>query len=229
MAFFTGTSDYIAEGRDDSEEHYFIQKCNTAGTRQWITAYKSSAGGIARNPKSNPFIDSSGNVYATLYSLTVGTWPNRIYYGCIVKHNSSGVVQDDFEYSAGTNEDQFVSCVVDSSGNIYISARHRENDTSGQVRASIIKVNSSGTVQWQREMYHSSHGVYPLHVILDADENPIMTIEDRSTDGTHVQGLGILKWNSSGTLQWNRKITSSSHEFSASVGRAVATPNGSIL
>ena len=117
---------------------------------------------------------------------------------CVVKLNSSGVVQEDFEYNAGTNEDFFINCVVDSSDNIYIAARHRESASSGEVRASIIKTDSSGDIEWQREMYNASAGIYPMQVMLDAAENPIMRIEDRTTDSNGEKAVGLGLWGSWG-------------------------------
>ena len=227
LAFFPGTTDYLVEGKDDSEEAWFWQKCNSSGTRQWITGYKcyppTGTWYIQSLSKAKPFIDSSGNIYSIIVSR------DSSFMNCVVKLNSSGVVQEDFEYNAGTSEDNFINCVVDSSDNIYIAARHRENASSGEVRASIIKTDSSGDILWQREMYDASESIYPMQVILDAAENPIMRLEDRTTDSNGEKAVGLVKWNSSGTLQWNRRLSAPTHESLSNQGKLIATPNDNIL
>ena len=110
---------------------------------------------------------------------------------------------------------------VDSNGNLYhahdnwqMSSTSWNNGNSGYA-TSIVKRNSSGTVQWERCWYidPSTHGfnggstVSSAHQILfDADDNVYLCMRQGKTSN-YDRPILIFKWNSSGTLQWARKIS----------------------
>lgn len=95
--------------------------------------------------------DSSGNFYITGHMDTD--------YGrdiITAMFNSSGALvwMKHMTYPGSTYA-QGNSIKVDSSGNVYVAGHIQ---TSGVRRAALIKYNSSGTLQWQRELFMSSGG-----------------------------------------------------------------------
>ena len=110
---------------------------------------------------------------------------------------------------------------VDSNGNLYhahdnwqMSSTSWNNGNSGYA-TSIVKRNSSGTVQWERCWYidPSIHGYNggstvssALQILFDADDNVYLCMRQGKTSN-YDRPILIFKWNSSGTLQWARKIS----------------------
>tara|TARA_B100001287_G_scaffold232029_1_gene203004 strand:- start:265 stop:1770 length:1506 start_codon:yes stop_codon:yes gene_type:complete len=99
---------------------------------------------------------------------------------------------------------------VDSLGNVYVTGR--TYCTPSGVKAILIaKYSPTGTLEWQR-FWGSTHSY--------GDEGRAITVD--SSDNIYVAGLGysgstyhsavILKYNSSGVLQWNRNFGQSSTE-----------------
>jgi hypothetical protein len=68
----------------------------------------------------------------------------------------------------------------------------------------IVKYNSSGTLQWQRQLTGgSSNSTYDMHV----DSSSNVYIAGQTNRGTAQFDGYIAKYNSSGTLQWQRQFT----------------------
>ena len=110
----------------------FIWKYDTNGNLLWQKFIGTSADEYPQQGSSKLEIDSSGNVY----------FPIRDSHSTF-KVDSSGNTIWAREWNATSAAAQ--SCMVDSSGNVYTIGY-----TSGGTRASIIKYNSSGTLQWQK-------------------------------------------------------------------------------
>ena len=115
---------------------------------------------------------------------------------------------------------------VDSNGNLYSAQNHRSlsnipSYTSYRSDAfSLLKRNSSGTLQWEKCFYvtNTSNSSYStgtaVELQFDNDDNIYLA----TNSNFHTTSLGsnyypermiILKFNSSGVLQWARKIARS--------------------
>jgi len=111
---------------------------------------------------------------------------------------------------------------VDSNGNLYqvydnwqMSYNGYNNSMSGYAD-SLVKRNSSGTVQWERCWYidpssqgylgYGSVNSLTQQILFDADDNVYVCMRQGKTSDYDRPTL-IFKWNSSGTLQWARRIT----------------------
>lgn len=113
-------------------------------SNSWI--YQASNGGEI--PAVNT--DSSGNVY--------------FYDGvALTKHNSSGVAQWRLAVSLASSYAIGYFIEVDSSNNIYLVDEY----------CSILKVNSSGVIQWSRQLVNNSTGgnVFPYDVQINANDS----------------------------------------------------------
>lgn len=105
------------------------------------------------------------------------------------------------------------NCIaVDGSNNVYFTKR---DGSGGSRRVALVKYNSSGVLQWQRQIYTSVFGesnTEPGSVSVSADGTLIaltMTYVSESPNPARYRG-GTLLYNSSGTLQWQRYIRSTS-------------------
>jgi hypothetical protein len=174
----------------------FLIKYNTSGTVQWDVKLGSAsytAAGLA--------LDSSGNIYVSC--------TNTAATGIIIaKYNSSGAIQWQRSFLA-TASDFYIgkNLTVDSAGSVYSVGSSYDSAINFQTRLQIVKYDSSGAYQWQRIVYGNSP--YPIEgwgICSDSSNNIYATGSYLSSDGT-VSGILIVKYNSSGTIQWQRVFT----------------------
>ena len=123
--------------------------------------------------------------------------------------------------------------VIDSANNIFVTVNSRdrivhEDGNNTQVTVSnLLKLNSSGTVQWMRRGgpgpcatvgtgidCDNSGNVY-LSALTVAQKNPTRDFNDFANDTTR-NVLAIVKYNNSGTVLWQRYLEADGYEFAAS-------------
>lgn len=97
----------------------------------------------------------------------------------------------------------------DSSGNMYVCGGLNDSGTSTQTGV-LVKFNSSGTVQWARYLGSlqgsTSNNFYFASVACDSQGNIYVCGYYNSTS----QGKSVIaKYNTSGTLQWQRSFSES--------------------
>lgn len=91
-----------------------------------------------------------------------------------------------------------LNIVRDASNNFY---------TSGYINniSVLTKFNSSGTILWQVSLQSSGEALRPYGITLDALDNVIVTGQNTWGGGIDT-GIILFKYNSSGTLQWQRNF-----------------------
>ena len=113
---------------------------------------------------------------------------------------------------------------IDSNGNIYSAQNHRSLSNIPSYNSyrsdafSLIKRNSSGTLQWEKNFYatNTSNTAFSTgtaqELQFDNDDNIYLATSSNFSNGSSSNGdyypesIIILKFNSSGTLLWARKI-----------------------
>lgn len=100
------------------------------------------------------------------------------------------------------------STKIDSSNNVYVFVGVFTTPTS----AVLLKYNSSGTLQWQRKISDTSALNFEFQVAsnwlqLGSDGSPYVAITRAAT----FNEAHVLKYNASGTLQWQRKYAASAN------------------
>jgi hypothetical protein len=101
------------------------------------------------------------------------------------------------------------SIAVDSSNNVYFLKSDGPQPTG--VHTFLVKYNSAGTIQWQRRLTTNVFGesnTNPGSVSCSADGS-LITVTMNYVAATGVYSGGIITYNSSGTLQWQRKVQAS--------------------
>jgi len=168
-----------------------IAKYDTSGTIQWqrtLSGASNSYTGIA--------LDSANNVYACIAGGTGNAQ--------IVKYDTSGTIQ--WQKALVGSATSFVAAAVDSSGNIYFTGS-TSNQGAGLNDVIIAKYDTSGTLQWQRILGGTSQD-YGYGIAVDSSGNAYVTGCANATyspPGT----IFIAKYNTSGTIQWQRTLSSS--------------------
>jgi len=174
-----------------------IIKYNSSGVIQWQRSLGSTGGTYADGYGIN--IDTSGNVYVCGSSNATSSVADFR----VAKYDSSGAIQ--WQRSAGTYtlSSQAENVAVDSSGNVYVIGTTGfpvgEDDV---YRLTLIKYNSSGTLQWVRRAQDSSpYSTYGYGVLVDSSGNPHVCGYEANSGAFYIS-----KYNSSGTLQWQSKL-----------------------
>lgn len=146
-------------------------------------------------------IDSSGNVYFNSDFYNGGA-----RYGMQFKLDSSGAVTWARQFGGRDTSPRY--CCVDSSGNQYLNILDWYNPGSGIYRQVTMKIDSSGTLSWNRTIYRGSENVQPgegQSIAVDSSGN-VYVVGRAKLSG--YNSVFVAKYNSSGTLQWAREIYS---------------------
>jgi hypothetical protein len=185
----------------------YLVKYNGSGTLQWQrligTTNNCYLDGIA--------LDSSSNIYV------VGRF-NNIQKQCLLKFDSSGTNSFKKEITLGSSPNPLSNIVVSSTNNLYAVGWY-SNNTSGQYEGVIYKFDTSGAITWSNKFTKSGTNIFTDYIALDSSENVYVV-------GNDSAGIVLLKYNSSGTLQWQRKITGTNNPGS---GGVAITPGGDIV
>ena len=195
------SSTYIQGGPGNNESAY-LMKVSNSGSLTWVKRFYS-----AYNVNSESFgayLDTQSTaVYVT---IKVKTGSDAGVY--ILKVNADGSLNDwlgsnnnalrisgyEYYYPYGTT--------VDSSGNIYSCGGYLGSGWGPR----LMKFSSSGSILWQRYASTSS-GIILGPICTDSEDNVYVAQQSSSR-------CLIWKWNSSGTLQWERALkTSNSSTF----------------
>jgi len=139
--------------------------------------------------------DSSGNLYV---ASTPGTNTNNYN---IAKYNSSRTLEWQYDYNS--SYENLNKITLDSSNNIYIAGQQGNGDSYG---ANVVKLNSSGEIQWQKILGPSNNATLARGVAVDSSGNVYVSGQSGYDNVTY--GL-IAKYNSSGTLQWQKRVSNS--------------------
>jgi hypothetical protein len=170
-----------------------VSKFNSSGAIQWtkrLTNNILTSSAIAA--------DSVGNVYIASSNAT------STAKGVLIKLDTSGVFQ--WQQAIQVNgATAFNNVVVDSTGsNVYVVGT---GSLAGTVYMVIAKYDSSGSRQWNRLLGSGGTPVASNEtaITIDANSNVYVT-------GNYLFAYDFFmaKYNSSGTLQWQRKITNAS-------------------
>jgi hypothetical protein len=150
-------------------------------------------------------IDSSGNIWFGGQTRNNSSGTNQMF---LAKYDSSGTLLNSYYYTCGGSSSQINYILIDSSNNLYLVGFRATNTGSGQDTL-VAKVDSSGNILWSSALNVSGSGGFELFysAALDASNNIYC-----SGFGVIAPGYGgiIAKYNSSGTLQWQRTVKSSS-------------------
>ena len=171
----------------------YVAKFNSAGTVQWQYYL---TGGTNDNSFKKLVLDSGGNIWC------VGTYYASASSDLIwlTKYNSSGTIQLQKSIT-GDLQRQDLDVAIDSSNNLYIVGSPVGTTYS---KFTVTKLNSSAALVWQRQFDEvGTHVNSAFGVCTDTNGNVYAV--GRMLSGGATVGL-IVKYNSSGTLQWQRTL-----------------------
>lgn len=181
--YFTGRKN---TGTFDVSQRLVVGSLNSSGANRWQTECGTGTSGVGPGG-----ISTNGTSV-----FSVGVWynPSYIRQGVFLKlAQSNGALELEQIYSDGST---FNSLAQSTSGNCYIGA-----GIISPSRNLILKTDSSGAKQWGTTLQTGSENV---RAAIDSSENVYAV-----STGNNVGGrtLVISKYNSSGTIQWQRNLT----------------------
>lgn len=185
----------FSNGGPASERDMYVGKYNTAGTIQWENKIGHSS---TQDFGSAIGLDSSSNVYAVGQTNNGGSFSA----GFIVKYNSSGSLQWQKILSDSSAYTVFSGITVSSTGDSYVVGGRLSNNPI------IVKYNSSGSLSFQRQLLISSPSYGSFQEPFLAADGFVYVI-GYAQGPVYEIGL-IAKYNTSGTLQFQRTIAHSS-------------------
>jgi uncharacterized delta-60 repeat protein len=188
---------YIAGGSTGagSELDYAVRKYNADGGLIWTARY---------NGPGNSFDDAylvkcdiQGNVY--IGGASTGAGSGLDY--CVVKYNSSGVLQWVYRYNGpGNLTDEVYSLQIDVNGNVYITGYSNGGSTMDDICT--IKLNSSGSAIWIKRVNGSANNDdYGNSVVIDQHGNSYVTgaVTRSGSDLDYI----TIKYDTDGNMIWS--------------------------
>jgi len=175
-------------GDFDVSQRYSIASLNSSGnTIRWQIDYGTDRG------TQGTFGFGLSAYSSSVYAIGVFYRSTYVQYGFFAKFSqSSGSLEFEQMYSDNT---RFTSLVQNSSGDCYIGGYDANTG-----RGFLLKTNSSGTKQWATTITTNGD---TAKIAIDSSENIYMI--SRHSDTV----VSISKYDSSGTIQWQRDLTSS--------------------
>jgi hypothetical protein len=172
-----------------------------ASTAEWASY------GLKQNTTSAAFAydvaaDSSGNVYMCGYTFSGA---RQLNFVC--KFTPAGTLSwlKTF-YDAGFNGNLDLKKIeLDSSNNVYVAGYMTD---AIQNYGYIAKYNSSGAVQWERQILNSAPS-FASSLALDSSNN--LYVSGHANNGGVSRGL-LFKYDTNGNIQWQRELRKTSLE-----------------
>lgn len=187
----------VGAGTSDNTQ---IAKYNSSGTLQWQKQLQGASYILGENEVA---LDSSDNIYISGTIIDGGK-----FYSIVAKYNSSGTLQWQNKFGSASNDQYGNSIATDASGNVIVCGF---TNSTGTAEFLIYKLNSSGTLQWQKtfgDVYDQGYGV-----ATDSSDNIYIVGEGYYA----TNNFTFAKFNSSGTIQWQRQLGGSSSELGRSI------------
>jgi hypothetical protein len=171
---------------------FYVYKFNTSGAIQWQR--QLTRGGTDMYFFGGTVVDTAGSVYAMGGGLDNGTGN---WFPYVVKYNSSGAIQwQQTLWASG-----FAPRAIYSTGTGNLAAVTNHVNTASRWVTSLFNQSTGATI-WQRELTGPS-GIIARGVATDSAGNVY------SLGRVGISEMYVAKYNSSGVLQWQRRITSS--------------------
>ena len=149
--------------------------------------------------------DSSGNIACFGYDEAISN-SNGTDIFC-VKYNSNGDKVFDVSFVSPPNAQGiyiYAGKIDTSDDSIYFAGSRRNGDSFGATDAYLAKVNSDGTsITWARKLETSRRNANLYDITLDSSGN-VIGVGNVNTN-TSSEAI-LVKYNSSGVLQWQRKV-----------------------
>jgi len=198
----------------------FLVKYNSSGTFQWHRRIQTTSGSGDFGPDVR-FNNYENNVYigyqTHLYSgISGGSMSGSSY--AVVKYDHNGSRLNSYVYGTpnndggpgGSSRNIQIRLAPGSSGDLFIGATLYSSSKS-LTEMIVAKFANNGVFRWARRIGGTAAGISG-GVAVDSSGNVYgLGMDNQGTEAG--QKLIIAKWNSSGTLQWQRELGGAGYEY----------------
>lgn len=193
-----------------------LTKYNRSGVMLWQTVFSGQQGYYNYDAPQAIEPDADGNIYVLVQAI-LSQQTKKLY---LIKYNYAGIQLwlRSFELSGfiGNGNGKLA---IDSLGNPVVSSNYLDSANISNGRVVTVKYNSSGVILWSRffDGPVSNGQDEPMDIITDVQNNIYVAASSDSTfAGSYYRNICLLKYNSSGVLQWARRqgnVTGPGHEI----------------
>ncbi len=206
-----GATDSFGAGSGDM----YIVKLDSSGVLQW----SRTLGAVSADIPLSIIQTADGGYALAGYTFSFGAGQNDVY---IVKLDSSGTLQWN-RTVGGTNYDYGQSIIQTADGG-YAVAGYTQSFGAGNYDTYIVKLDSSGTLQWNRTI-GGTNVDYAYSVIQTAGGGFAVVGSTRSF-GAGNDDVYIVKLDATGTLQWSKTFGGIAEDAARSI---VQTADGGFV
>lgn len=193
----------------------YIVKIDSSGNMEW----QKNFGGTGTDEAWGIQQTSDGGYIMSGYTTSPETGIQDAY---LVKLNSSGGME--WENSYGGSAPDWFDSIQETTDNGYIVAGATSTSSDDTSDAYLIKINSTGTIEWQNTYGGSSYdGAY--NVQKTSDGGYVMTGSTRSS-GVGYSTMYLVKTDSLGNLEWEKSYGGGGFEGASEVQQ---TPDGGYI
>jgi hypothetical protein len=192
----SGSLGIVGNSNDGSQFIGYVAKYTSSGSYQWNRSF------------STLFINSVDSDSANNFYFCGSVFFNRGYLG---KVNSSGAVQ--WQRGFGINPDLDTNIglsgiSLDNAGNVVACGVRNVVNAPTQATGILVKYDSSGSLIWQKRVLDTS-GIGFIKTAIDSSNNIYVLGYRTRTDvpSAFLQHPVLIKFNSSGAIQWQRSIS----------------------
>ncbi len=206
----TSDTGYIVAGNTRSfgagNNDFWVLKLNANGTVAWQKTYGGSGQDYARSIEQT----SDGGYIVAGYTNSFGAGNNDFW---VLKLDSSGAVQ--WQKTYGGSKQDYLRSIHQTSDGGYIAVGSTNSFGTGAWDIWVLKLDSNGTVQWQRTYGGSRHD-YARYIQQTTDGGYIVA-GDTLSFGAGFRDFCVLKLNSSGNIQWQKTYGGSRQDYARSI------------
>jgi uncharacterized delta-60 repeat protein len=185
---------------------FYLVKLDSSGNVVWTKTIGGSDNDVA-----NSIIQSSDGGYVVAgYTESFGSGSADFY---VVKLDSSGNVQ--WTKTIGGSLTDVASSIIQSSDGGYVVAGYTQSFGAGGSDMYVVKLDSSGNVQWTKTIGGLSDDV-ALSIIQSSDGGYVVA----GNTGGGVYDFYVVKLDSSGNVIWTKTISGRNLDFAYSIIRS---------
>ncbi len=183
-------------------------KTNSSGSVIWQTEYNGTLSGFDYGAAIT--LDGSGNVFVAGATHNTDSYTFDVV---VIKYNSSGVQQWATTYNGTGSNNDIPSSILILGTDIYVCAA--SIGSSSAYDYVLLKLNSSGTTQWNARYDYTSLYDIPGHL---ASNGTYVFVSGASQSSTTNWDYTSLKYNTSGTLIQSQRSAASGYGFDRPTG-----------
>jgi len=214
LPIFAQTPTQNSPGNQVATKEYVDLVCSGLPSSHTLSCWaKTYGGGSYDSSASISQTQDGGYILAGwTYSFSAGV-PDAL----VIKLNSSGNIQWAKTYG-GSGED-YASSISQTQDGGYILAGNTHSFGPVVSGALVIKLDSSGNIQWAKTYWENSYSDYRVYSISQTQDGGYILAGDTYSFGARESDALVIKLDSSGNIQWAKTYGGSNYDYASSISQ----------